>query len=136
MLERVSCIVSYTGIRGGILIAGLGIAASGAVVRIVMNYHERAYIVFLAGMICILASAGIDFLKKGNRRIGKWLLTPNSLLIAIGLFIAAADLFLFRMHTYIKTTAIAALGTAVLVACAFAGLIIWQARHREASEQR
>lgn len=128
--------MSYTGIRGGMLVVGLGIAAVGAVVRVAMNYHERAYLIFLVGVLCILASAGIDFLKRRKQGAYRWLLTPNSLLIAIGLIIAAADLFLFRMHTHLKTTALTAFGTAMLLACVFAGFMIWQARHKASSEQQ
>ena len=127
--------MSFTAIRGGLLIVGLGVAAIGAALHVVINYHERAYVVFLAGVLCILASAGIDFWKKRkqNTITRPSLLYP--LIITVGLLIAAADLFLFRLHTHMKTSAVVAFGTAFLLACAFVGLMVWQARRSEPSEQ-
>lgn len=128
--------MSYTSTRGILLIVGLVVAALGATLHVVINYHERAYTVFLLGMICILASAGIDFLRKHDQNTVTLPPIANSLLIVIGLLITAADLFLFRAQTHMKTTAIAAFGTALLLACAFAGLMIWQARHQQPLKQR
>lgn len=131
--------LNYTGIRGGLLIVGLGIAAFGAAMHVVINYHERAYAVFLVGMLCILGSVGIDFLKNRNHGNHGGITLPslpNSLLIVVGLLITAADLFLFRMHTHMKTSAAIAFGTALLLACACVGLMIWQARHHVPLQQK
>ena len=128
--------MSFTDIRGGLLFVGLALAAIGATLHVVINYHERAYAVFLLGMICILASAGIDFVKKRQQNTPTLAVMPNSLFIVVGLVITAADLLLFRAQTHMKTTALAAFGTALLLACVCAGLMIWQARHHHPAEQR
>src|SRR5579859_7170407 len=116
--------MSYTGTRGGLLLVGLALAAIGATLHVVINYHERAYAVFLLGMICILASAAIDFIKKRRQNTPMIVVMPNSLLIVVGLIITAADLLLFRAQTHMKTTALAAFGTALLLTCVCAGLMI------------
>ena len=128
--------MSYTGMRGGLVLVGLVLAAIGATLHVVINYHERAYAVFLLGMICILASVGIDFVKKRQQNTFTLAVTPSSLFIVIGLVITAADLLLFRAQTHMKTTAIAAFGTALLLACVCLGLMIWQARHNQPAKQR
>ena len=128
--------MSYTGMRRGLVLVGLALAAIGATLHVVINYHERAYAVFLLGMICILASVGIDFVKKRQQNTPMLAVTPSSLFILVGLVITAADLLLFRAQTHMKTTAIAAFGTALLLACVCSGLMIWQARHNQAARQR
>ena len=128
--------MSHTGIRRGLLLAGLALAAIGATLHVVINYHERAYAVFLLGMICILASAGIDLLKRRQQSSPLLATMPNSLFLAIGLVITAADLLLFRAQTHMKTTALVAFGTALLLAAVCAGLMIWQARYNQSAQQR